>query len=430
MPLRNIRLAPRATTSQTWVPGSTEEIAMYRALVSTVGALLFAWVSTGNAAPCAGFADVDSTDPFCGYVTWMKNRGITLGCPSPPGTSRYCPGDPVTRLQMAAFMYRLGYQNAFLQGGNAFGATAVLGTADNQPLDVLVGGTRVMRYEPSYDNVIGGSGSVADPFVTNGTVAGGSGNRVTADRGTVSGGINNTAGFHATVAGGLTNTASGPYSIVLGGANNVASAGNSVAAGSFANANGDDCAVFSLWGGGPPGMSCFGINRIFLIGAQNGFAVDYGTKRPDGGGFKYIGIGRVPGQTIATWTGAYLSDTGVWQGNSDANAKHAFERLDTRAILERLVTLPIQSWRYLIESENVRHVGPTAQDFRATFGLGQDERTIGMVDADGIALAAIQGLNAKVEERVAAKDDEIAALRAELRSLKEEVARLRATQSR
>ena len=32
------------------------------------------------------------------------------------------------------------------------------------------------------------------------------------------------------------------------------------------------------------------------------------------------------------------------------------------------------------------------QDFRAAFGVGEDERHISSVDADGIALAAIQGL--------------------------------------
>jgi flagellar biosynthesis/type III secretory pathway protein FliH len=45
-------------------------------------------------------------------------------------------------------------------------------------------------------------------------------------------------------------------------------------------------------------------------------------------------------------------------------------------------------------------MGPTAQDFQAAFGLGSDEQCIGTVDADGVALAAIQGLNEKVEARM------------------------------
>ena len=57
-----------------------------------------------HAAPCAGFTDVDSASTFCPNVDWLKNRQITLGC---TGTT-YCPNDYVTRLQMAAFMNRLG----------------------------------------------------------------------------------------------------------------------------------------------------------------------------------------------------------------------------------------------------------------------------------------------------------------------------------
>jgi hypothetical protein len=70
-------------------------------------AALFA-SSNASAAPCAGFTDVDDADPntapFCSSVEWIKNRGVTSGCTS----TLYCPQDNVTRLQMAAFMKRLG----------------------------------------------------------------------------------------------------------------------------------------------------------------------------------------------------------------------------------------------------------------------------------------------------------------------------------
>jgi hypothetical protein len=62
------------------------------------------WAGASLAAPCAGFTDVDSTSAFCGNVTWIKNRGVTLGCTA----TQYCPNEPTTRLQMAAFMNRLG----------------------------------------------------------------------------------------------------------------------------------------------------------------------------------------------------------------------------------------------------------------------------------------------------------------------------------
>src|SRR5438067_54777 len=58
-----------------------------------------------------------------------------------------------------------------------------------------------------------------------------------------------------------------------------------------------------------------------------------------------------------------------------------------------------------------------AQDFREAFALGENDRTIATVDADGVALAAIQGLNQKVE----AENKE---LRAELRSRDAQLAKV------
>jgi len=42
-------------------------------------------------------------------------------------------------------------------------------------------------------------------------------------------------------------------------------------------------------------------------------------------------------------------------------------------------------------------MGPVAEDFAEAFGLGSDEKHIGTVDESGVAFAAIQGLNQKVE---------------------------------
>jgi len=51
------------------------------------------------------FTDVDSTNTFCADVEWLAESGITLGC-NPPANDRFCATDPVTRGQMAAFIYR------------------------------------------------------------------------------------------------------------------------------------------------------------------------------------------------------------------------------------------------------------------------------------------------------------------------------------
>lgn len=78
---------------------------LLRALVSTAA---FALAPFGALAQnCAGFSDVLASSPFCPYVEWVKNRGVTLGCGPTPGVI-YCPNDAVSRLQMAAFLNRLG----------------------------------------------------------------------------------------------------------------------------------------------------------------------------------------------------------------------------------------------------------------------------------------------------------------------------------
>jgi hypothetical protein len=82
-------------------------------------------------------------------------------------------------------------------------------------------------------------------------------------------------------------------------------------------------------------------------------------------------------------------------------------------VLEKVIAMPVSSWSYKTE-KGVTHIGPMAQDFYSAFKLGTDDRHIGSVDADGVALAAIQGLNTKT----VALQRENAELRAELDQLK------------
>jgi hypothetical protein len=67
------------------------------------------WLTTAPAG-CSGsvvatFDDVPSTHTFFGDVEWLAAEGITKGC-NPPANSLFCPGDSVTRGQMAAFLHR------------------------------------------------------------------------------------------------------------------------------------------------------------------------------------------------------------------------------------------------------------------------------------------------------------------------------------
>jgi hypothetical protein len=48
------------------------------------------------------FSDVSPASGFCRYIKRLSEQGITNGC----GGGKYCPNDPVTREQMAAFIVR------------------------------------------------------------------------------------------------------------------------------------------------------------------------------------------------------------------------------------------------------------------------------------------------------------------------------------
>jgi hypothetical protein len=128
------------------------------------------------------------------------------------------------------------------------------------------------------------------------------------------------------------------------------------------------------------------------------------------------------GAMISTSTGAYLSTSGVWTNTSDVNRKHLFESVHGEDVLDRLRGLPIRSWSYRVDDASVRHLGPTAQDFRASFGLGTDELTIGTVDADGVALAAAQALTTRTD----AQQQRIEALERQNTRLQLENAEMRA----
>lgn len=85
-----------------------------------------------------------------------------------------------------------------------------------------------------------------------------------------------------------------------------------------------------------------------------------------------------------------------------------FEPVDGQDLLEKLAALPISTWNYVFDDASVRHLGPMAQDFAAAFGLGADNRVINLVDANGVAMVAIQALY----RRVVALEAQLAAVEA------------------
>jgi len=290
-----------------------------------------------------------------------------------------------------------GYQSTVSGGSGSeasgYQATVGGGFFNHATSNYATVGGGYSNYANGYGATV--SGGYAN-FATGGlaTVSGGESNSAIGDSATVSGGYNNYANEdHATVSGGRYNTASGINSTVGGGYNNTAAGDYSFVVGrSASNDNAAHDGVF---------LFADSNNADFLSVAANEFAV-----RASGG------IRLRTSSDLST--GCSLSaGSGTWDCTSDRNAKANFAAVDSGAVLEAVVALPISTWNYKAQEPSVQHIGPVAQDFYAAFKLGEGDTTISMVDADGVALAAIQGLNEIVEE----KDAEIAALEVRVAAL-------------
>ncbi len=98
----------------------------------------------------------------------------------------------------------------------------------------------------------------------------------------------------------------------------------------------------------------------------------------------------------------------MWTNASSRTFKEGFKAVDPMRILAKVVAMPITTWAYRQSAEG-EHNGPMADDFKAAFDLAGDGKSIGTADADGVALAAIQGLNQKLENENAALRADMAA---------------------
>ena len=197
------------------------------------------------------------------------------------------------------------------------------------------------------------------------------------DYSTVGGGYANIAGgTNSTVGGGTQNDANGNYSTIPGGFGNSANASYTFAAGNKAAAGNDGTFV---WSDGTA-ATISTANYQFMVRASGGVVI-------------YSSSGNTAGVSLA-------AGSGTWSSLSDRNAKDGFAPVTAQQVLAKVAALPLTTWSYKTEP-GVRHVGPMAQDFYAAFRVGADNKHIADLDEGGVALAAIQGLNQKVEEKEA-----------------------------
>ena len=229
--------------------------------------------------------------------------------------------------------------------------------------------------------ISGGLQNLIAPQSIYATIGGGDHNTALANNATVAGGgVNSAANSYAAVGGGLGNTAAGFYATIPGGVYNAANGNDSFAAGRRAKANYDGSFVWAD-----------SSDVDFAATAANQF-----TARCTGGA---AFVTAIDGAGNATAGVMVPPGSGSWSTLSDRSAKEEFHAVDVKEVLDRLVAVPISNWNYKTQDKSIRHLGPMAQDFRAAFHIGEDDKHISTVDEEGVALAAIQGLNQKVEEQ-------------------------------
>lgn len=286
-----------------------------------------------------------------------------------------------------------------------------------------VGGGAVNSASGDNDTIGGGYENIASGGFT--TIGGGYSNNASGGSATIAGGYDNTASADsAVVGGGCFNTASRYGSTVPGGANNSAEGDYSFAAGRRAKANHHGSFVWA-----DSTDADFASQRYdqFRVRANGGARFDVNND-------EWVEMYDDGTNLIETSTGARLTLGGAWTDSSDRDLKENFAPVDGQEVLARLTDLPITTWNYEAEGPSIRHMGPVAQDFFATFGLGQDERHLAPLDTGGVALAAIQALyehsqaleaeNVALREQVTALRQENAAQQAQIDDLGARVAAL------
>ncbi len=92
-------------------------------LVALVGSVIGAVIAIPVAVYAShSFTDVANSNTFHDDIAWLRDSGVTKGC-NPPANTQFCPGDEVTREQMAAFMHRLA-SNQVVDAGTVDGLEA------------------------------------------------------------------------------------------------------------------------------------------------------------------------------------------------------------------------------------------------------------------------------------------------------------------
>ncbi len=371
---------------------------------------------TANLLP---FLETEPGDSFIGGGRGNKIETTTPSCVIVGGDRNFLLGDGSVRFIGGGRQNSIndGSSNTIIIGGGQ----NTINTGSNY---AVIGGGLGNTATGAYAIIVGGHNNIASAAGT--TISGGKDHLASGASCTIGGGSGNAAGASmATVAGGEFNSAGGIKSFVGGGGGNQATGEKSTVSGGSSNA------ATGLYATIPGGEANSAAQSAFAAGTRakaihtgafvwaDSTAADYSSTAGDqfliraSGG---VGIG-VNNPTQALHVSGNILATGTITGSSDRAVKENFTPVDSRAILEKVTAMPIQHWNYIGDSETP-HIGPVAQDFHAAFAVGMDDKHISMVDADGVALAAIQGLNQKMSDELERRDAQNSALKKQNDELK------------
>jgi len=347
-------------------------------------------------------------------------------------------------------------------GGGGYDGSSSSGNTASGTASTVAGGLGNLAND-SYATIGGGLGNTSTGY--GGTVGGGQNNTVLANANyaAIAGGVDNISfNFGGSTGGGQGNTNIGNYGTIPGGLFNSVRGYASFAAGEYANANDNNSFV---WSDGTRGAVSQGTNTFAVLATggvffyttpssvnvevDNNADLDFGSTtrqmlnlysstygigvqnndeyfRTGDQFYWYVGGthnnnngSSGGGTTLMSLSTSGLTVNGTFVSACDRNLKEHFQAVDAQRVLAQVSALPITRWNYK-EDTTSEHIGPMAQDFYAAFGVGPDDKHITTIDEGGVALAAIQGLNEKVNE----KDARIQEQAAEIAELKHSMADL------
>ena len=280
-------------------------------------------------------------------------------------------------------------------GNTASGVRATVGGGDSNSASegyTAVGGGNGNDASFDYAAVGGGNNNTASGWFA--VVDGGNGNTAASEGAAVGGGaFNSASAAYATVAGGYNNAASVNYAAVSGGHTNHAMDDYAAVTGGLQNT-----ADYLAQAGGYRARARH--SGSFVWGSSNSPTDSTASFNNYSVTFRCANGARFYTAHTGTTTGVSLAaGGGSWSSLSDSSQKENLHEVNTTDILTKLEQLKITEWNYKSQDQQIRHLGPMAQDFRNAFGLGESSTSITTVDADGVLFAAVQEL-AKENERL------------------------------